>query len=567
MSDASGVPIQPPVQTMPEPLNPPGTVEGAFLPLQDEWSHAYRSRTAWLSLGMVLAAEVFWIRVGGFFGFAMFILSAFLLTVVGVIFIHRDTRKAAAAAMPPRQRRLDQVCAVGLSLAVLLSGLRMVWQGNLVVAVVAVLLLGLLSYRLRCRALPLLVPLFQWTTCMIDGLFNWALTLRDSRFSGWMPSSRYCLVAGVPCLIGLAFLGPFILSHPNLVAGLGEWIQDGLLRLELWLAELNVFEFLLLLLVACTSFGILLPNLKPATDFEWSKSKQEHACEDTVYLLIRNSLIAVLVVFVPFLIYEFYSLWSREFPPGFYYSGYAHQGAAWLTVALAMSTAVLSAMFSPIVHRHAKLGLLQGLATAWLVCNVVLAVAAYHRLAIYVEFNGMTRMRIVGYFGVTCVLFGFAMVLQRVYGKCSLPWLMQSQIWALATALFLLSIFPSDWFAHRWNAQRIEKGRSEPAVQIAAHPISDEGYLPLIPLLDADEPLVRDGIRALLARKLVEYERLEAKEAAAGKQSTWGTFQGSRSLLQQELEVRRSDLEDFRASQSTRDAAFEKFRSWAMQWY
>lgn len=35
-------------------------------------------------------------------------------------------------------------------------------------------------------------------------------------------------------------------------------------------------------------------------------------------------------------------MWFRPFPTGFHYSGYAHEGAFWLTVALAMATITLS---------------------------------------------------------------------------------------------------------------------------------------------------------------------------------------------------------------------------------
>ena len=69
----------------------------------------------------------------------------------------------------------------------------------------------------------------------------------------------------------------------------------------------------------------------------------------------RNTLIAVIVLFAVYLIFEFSTLWFREFPEGFYYSGYAHQGAAWLTVALALATGVLSAVFRTKVVQDARL--------------------------------------------------------------------------------------------------------------------------------------------------------------------------------------------------------------------
>ena len=49
-----------------------------------------------------------------------------------------------------------------------------------------------------------------------------------------------------------------------------------------------------------------------------------------VYPAFRNTLLTVIALFAAYLVFEFKTLWFRVFPEGFYYSGYAHQGAAWL---------------------------------------------------------------------------------------------------------------------------------------------------------------------------------------------------------------------------------------------
>lgn len=109
----------------------------------------------------------------------------------------------------------------------------------------------------------------------------------------------------------------------------------------------------------------------------------------------------------------------------FVYSGDAHEGAAWLTVALALATFILSLVFRGSVRCDARLPKLRMLAWAWSLENVLLAFAVYNRLFIYVGFNGMTRMRIVGLFGITAVLVGFVVVLVKIAKNHSFVWLIR----------------------------------------------------------------------------------------------------------------------------------------------
>jgi len=66
-----------------------------------------------------------------------------------------------------------------------------------------------------------------------------------------------------------------------------------------------------------------------------------------LYSAYRNTLMTLIVLFTIYLVFEFITLWRREFPPGFYYAGYAHQGAAWLTFALALATATSTTASPP----------------------------------------------------------------------------------------------------------------------------------------------------------------------------------------------------------------------------
>jgi hypothetical protein len=180
-----------------------------------------------------------------------------------------------------------------------------------------------------------------------------------------------------------------------------------------------------------------------------------------LYPAFRNTLIVVIALFAVYLVFEFNTLWFRVFPDGFHYSGYAHEGAAWLTVALALATVVLSAIFRGDVLRDPRLPKLQRMAWLWSFENLLLALAVYDRLFIHIGFKGLTRMRIIGL------------------------------------------------------------GDPAPSVQISVHPLSSERIPLLLPLLECDDPVIREGIHAMLA------ERLEQAETAALRREPlgWTTYQ------------------------------------------
>ena len=151
-----------------------------------------------------------------------------------------------------------------------------------------------------------------------------------------------------------------------------------------------------------------------------------------LYAACRNTLVTVIVLFAIYLVFEFKTLWWRVFPPGFHYSGYAHEGAAWLTVALALATLILSLAFRGSILLDPRLRALRRWAWIWSLENVLLAIAVYHRLYIYIGFNGMTRMRIVGIFGISAVLVGFLLVLWKIAHHRGFLWLLRRHLWTVA---------------------------------------------------------------------------------------------------------------------------------------
>ena len=322
-----------------------------------------------------------------------------------------------------------------------------------------------------------------------------------------MPRWRWAgigfLSIALPLAAFVAFSILFILANPDLLDSFGQRIERILTAFREWLIEFSPhpLEMMFWLAIGWIAIGMLRPLLSRPL-FEELEMSERNGKEVAVagapssfYAAARNTLVTVLMLFAIYLLFEFKTLWFRTFPDGFYYAGYAHQGAAWLTVALALATVVLSLVFRGSILRDPRLVQLRRLAWLWSLENILLAIAVYHRLYIYVGFNGMTRMRIVGILGISSVLIGFLLVVWKIARNRGFLWLVRRHMWTVALAVYLYGVLPVDWIVIDYNVRRILSGDSAPSVQITEHPISSEGVLRLAPLLECDDTLVREGVR------------------------------------------------------------------------
>jgi hypothetical protein len=174
----------------------------------------------------------------------------------------------------------------------------------------------------------------------------------------------------------------------------------------------------------------------------------------------------------------------------------------------------------------------------------------------------MTRMRTVGFFGMTCVVAGFVLVVWKIARNRDFVWLLRRHLWALALAVYLFALTPVDAIVHRYNVRRIMSGDSAPSVQISVHPISSEGVLVLLPLVDCRDNDVREGVRAMLA------ERLDQAEATARRrrQQGWTTYQLADRVVLERLRAESGRWAEYR-DPAKRPAALERFHEYAYQWY
>jgi len=369
-----------------------------------------------------------------------------------------------------------------------------------------------------------------------------------------------------PALAVLVFGFLFVLANPDLMTLFGDNLEHFFRSLREWLVDYGPepLEIPFLVFVLLLTAGLIRP-VNPKLDMlELDDEDDERLPEvrSVLYPAYRNTLIAVTVLFAVYIVFEFKTLWFRTFPKGFYYSGYAHEGAFWLTVALALATLTLSVIFRRELLRDERVGKLKKLAWLWSVENFLLAAAVYNRLSIYVGFNGMTRMRVVGFFGISAVVCGFALVVWKIAKAHHFLWLVRKQLWALALFVYLYAVVPVDHCVMTYNVGRILAGDPAPSVQISEHPIDDEGIDVLFPLLQADDEIIRDGVKALLRQRYLE----EIQEAADRKADGWTAWSWSHNRLLSDLEKNEQKL-FFAGGEPARKAAWNRFDEYAYQWY
>jgi uncharacterized protein DUF4153 len=503
----------------------------------------------WREIAAVLAAVVLSdltiYRGQGFAGCAALIAGVPLLLLMG----------------SPRSRLSWRVWLVGGMLLVLSA--KLVWCGSSLLVAAGVALLVAFAMALAGQT-PQVLEMIAFGALAIvggaQGLGHYGRSLTRENSLVRLPWIEVLL----PLIALLLFGGIFILANPDLVTSVSQTAESFFQNLSKCLSHFSVLEVVFWGAIAWFIVGLMRPALAGAG----GQSPVLAAASDTtarpspLFGAYRNTLVTVIVLFAAYLVFEYHTLWFRQFPQGFHYSGYAHQGAAWLTFALALATAVLSLVFRGSILRDTRLSLLRNLAWIWSAFNLLMALAIYNRLFIYIHFNGLTRMRMVGLFGITTVVIGFLWVVWKIARQRDFVWLIRRHLWTLAAALYLFALTPVDTIVVRYNVRRILAGDPAPSVQISVHPISSEGVLLLAPLANCQDATIREGVMAMLAQRQVQAETLARERSRLG----WTTLQLADRVALQGL---RAESRPWRKYQdlSARQEALVRFHEYAYQWY
>lgn len=458
-------------------------------------------------------------------------------------------------------RRAGGLAPLIIGLMLWTVSLRLIWCGGPLAAGVGLALLPAYALAVGGRIPYLFDGLAVAARIVVAGYWGVAAYCRDSLEFGRRFAPSQWIATALPLGVGSLFAVVFLMANPDLVSAFSRRLSKVIEVLRDWIIQYSAWEALFCLGVAWAAVGLLrplLPRLASAASSKPGPVVPSEPAPAPLYAAFRNTLLTVIGLFGAYLVFEFRTLWFREFPQKFHYSGYAHEGAAWLTIALALATAVLSLIFRGRIQRDPRIGRLRGLAAVWSAESLILAVAVYHRLFIYVGFNGMTRMRFVGYFGVTAVVIGFLLVVIKIARQKDFGWLLQRHLWTLALTVYLFAITPVDYLAMQYNVRRVMAGDPAPSVQFSVQPLNAEALLPLEPLLECDNETIRDGIRALLTERLSIAENRRLRSTG----SHWTSFQ----LADRELRRQHREGLTF-SSPGERQDAWRRFADYAYQWY
>jgi hypothetical protein len=379
--------------------------------------------------------------------------------------------------------------------------------------------------------------------------------------------ARWLSIA-LPSLAFVVFSLLFILANPDLLKSFGAHVQVILDAIREWMLHYSPapWEFVFWAVVLWISVGLLRPLVgrpRSPSFLDNESTATEDSSPSPLYAAFRNTLLTVIVLFAIYLVFEFKTLWCRAFPVGFYYAGYAHEGAAWLTIALALATAILSLVFRKRTLLDPQLPGLRKLAWIWSLENFVLALAVYHRLYIYISFNGMTRMRMIGIYGMTAVVIGFILVVWKIAFNRDFVWLMRRHLWTVALMVYFFALTPVDAIVTHYNVRRILSGDLSPSVQINVHPINSEGIVFLEQLVNLDDKAIREGVLAMLAERQIEMEMQDT----CRKEQGWTTFQIVDNLVLQSLKNHSYQWVEYIADAERRNDAIRHFGEYAYQWY
>jgi len=291
------------------------------------------------------------------------------------------------------------------------------------------------------------------------------------------------------------------------------------------------------LAIAWTTGGLLRARITRFSAVDSESDGSWGTDRTSLYAAYRNTLMTLIVLFVVYLTFESRAFIRQTPPEGFTYSSYAHEGAAWLTVALALATLILSVIFRGATMTDSRLPQLRKLAVIWTSLNFALAIAVCNRTLIYVNFNGMTRMRVVAVLGIGSVVGGLVLAVVKIYRRRRFSWVIQRQLWVVLLACYLYAVLPIDTMIHSWNVRQILGGNPAPVVQITAHPVDDECLPVLLPLCNAEDPLLADGIRGLLR---IHFEDL-TERTDQSREDGWTAWQRHYSRSLTRLQDQRTD--------------------------
>lgn len=464
------------------------------------------------------------------------------------------------------------ICAILMGI----FALRVIWQSNALSGLIAFCLLFALASAIKKYSVHIveLIHSFYATTIRIPimpGVIIGTLLPLGEKLPAWgQKGLRIGFVWLIPAMIVLVFMGIFAMG--NLVVGnwmteAWNWAWEQLVHIFDYLPGIgHIFFWLCAFLIALV---LLVPSAVRHTILTFFLGDEETMGKPSFSLpvvdlqaaIAVNTLIAVNVLFLFYNVVDISFLWVKEsLPEGLTYSTYARTGTFWLTVALALTSFILGVIFLRDLNFHRRIKTLKLLAWVWVAQNLLVALFTFQRLLIYIEFNGLTRLRIVGAYGITLVIIGLLVVALKMHRVRTFLWMVRWHLIAFALALLALAITPMDLLVWRFNRRIILYDNPRPSIQLIVQPLTAEGIPPLIPLLECKDDAIRQGVAGILLREQEQLGKLTARE------KRWTDKELSRRYALKAIKAVEPRLKEILPDGNWQDA-IEQLRQYTRQWY
>lgn len=328
--------------------------------------------------------------------------------------------------------------------------------------------------------------------------------LRTSRIG-----SGTVAATAVPAALTLMFLGVFALANPLVERSLWRVLDAvgnsaGLPHLP------RVFAWLVTGVV-----GLALVRPSIARGLRKGRVAAIGQPSAGSLLVVRNSLACLTLLFLAYLALDVTELVAGGLPQGMAETQrYAHQGAIWLTVALALMTVVVGVFFHGALAHAPSASHCRRLALIWIGLGLLLAIATYWRIVLHVATSGLSDLRFLGVGGTTLVVAGVILVGLKLRGRRTLGWLIGRQLDAFAIATVIYAVTPTHHLGAQVNTARILEGANAPLMLVSGQAAETESASALIPLLDHPDPRVVIAVATQLKAARAEL-RAELRSRAA----------------------------------------------------
>jgi len=318
----------------------------------------------------------------------------------------------------------------------------------------------------------------------------------------------------IPVLIIIIFYLLFYFANPVI-----ENITDRVINKISKIFQGNFFDFSFPEIERIIFWGIILlvfsSLLRPSKISKWLKKNQNDSEmlnneTEVIGMEFLTSTITLLSVCILFLIYnllDFSYLWlNATLPHGISYSQYSRQGVLWLTIALAFSTFLIGIIFAGknnFLQKSKKLKLISYIFACF---NFLIAIGTLRRMQLYINWNGLTKLRFIGIYGIILVIIGLIFMIYKVKNNKNFIWLLRRDIQLLFIGLFIGFITPMDYISAKYNVNIILSKNLKPISWLYNQEIPSESIPPIFDLLQSSNPIIKNGTAVFLLNRLDKYE-------------------------------------------------------------